>query len=304
MNEDRQGRLGGNPEKDDKNSRSLMERIGQFLQTEPKNRDELLSILRDAQGSGIIDIDALAMIEGVMQVSEMQVRDIMIPRSQMVVVGRDMSMQEVLPIVVDSAHSRYPVVGENRDEVIGILLAKDLLPYFQLGSEDKFNLRDILRPPAFIPESKRLNVLLKEFRASRNHIAIVVDEYGGVAGMVTIEDVLEQIVGEIEDEHDYEDDIYIMEHNHSQATVKAITPIDEFNEHFKSNFSDEEFDTIGGLILNALGHLPKRGEKITLGDFNFRILRADSRRVHLIQVKRKQEESEQMVQAGSTSAGG
>jgi len=304
MTEDRQSRFGGNQDKDDKNSRSLIERIGQFLQADPKNRDELLTVLRDAQDNGIIDIDALAMIEGVMQVSEMQVRDIMLPRSQMVVVERDMDLKAVLPIVVDSAHSRYPVVGDNLDEVIGILLAKDLLPYFQLGSEDKFSLRDILRPPVFVPESKRLNVLLKEFRASRNHIAIVVDEYGGVAGMVTIEDVLEQIVGEIEDEHDYEDDIYIMEHKHSKATVKAITPIEDFNEHFGASFSDEEFDTIGGLIMNALGHLPKRGESITLGDFNFRILRADSRRVHLIQVKHQTKTSEQVVQTGSTGAGG
>lgn len=303
MNEDRQSRNGDNAEKDDKSNRSLMERLGQFLQAEPKNRDELLSVLRDAQGKDIIDIDALSMIEGVMQVSEMQVRDVMITRSQMVVLERDMSMQEVLPIVVSAAHSRYPVVGENRDEVIGILLAKDLLPYFQLGTEDKFTLRDILRTASFVPESKRLNVLLKEFRASRNHIAIVVDEYGGVAGMVTIEDVLEQIVGEIEDEHDYEDDIYIMEHNELQATVKAITPIDEFNEHFNTDFSDDEFDTIGGLIMSSVGHLPKRGETISLANLKFRILRADSRRVHLIQVNREQQETEKMVQTGSTSAG-
>jgi len=259
------------------------------LQIDPKSRDELLDTLRDAQTNDIIDIDALAMIEGVLQVSEMQVRDVMIPRSQMIVLDRDMSMQEVLPMVVDAAHSRYPVVGDNRDEVIGILLAKDLLPYFQLGSEDKFNLRDILRPAAFIPESKRLNVLLKEFRASRNHIAIVVDEYGGVAGMVTIEDVLEQIVGEIEDEHDYEDDIYIMEHNDDKATVKAITPIDEFNKHFNTKFTSDEFDTIGGLVTNTLGHLPKRGETAQLGEYEFRILRADTRRVHLLEATKVDE---------------
>ncbi|MBI1422683.1 MAG: CBS domain-containing protein [Gammaproteobacteria bacterium] len=299
MSEDRSDRPGGAIGKDDKNGRSWIERLGQFLQIDPKNRDELLSILRDAQDNQIIDLDALAMIEGVLQVSEMQVRDIMIPRVQMVVVQRDMSIQEVLPIVVDAAHSRYPVVGENRDEVIGILLAKDLLPYFQLGTQDKFNLRDILRPAAIIPESKRLNVLLKEFRASRNHIAIVVDEYGGVAGMVTIEDVIEQIVGEIEDEHDYEDDIYIMEHNAQHATVKAITPIEEFNEHFDANFSDEEFDTIGGLIMNSFGHLPKRGERVEFGGFSFKILRADGRRVYLIQVKRV--ESNEEITTAETS---
>jgi magnesium and cobalt transporter len=292
MNEDRSSRPSEALSKDDKNGRSWIERLGQFLQIDPKNRDDLLSVLREAQDNQIIDLDALAMIEGVLQVTEMQVRDVMIPRAQMVVVQRDMSIQEVLPIVVDSAHSRYPVVGENRDEVIGILLAKDLLPYFQLGTQDKFNLREIMRPAAFIPESKRLNVLLKEFRASRNHIAIVVDEYGGVAGMVTIEDVLEQIVGEIEDEHDYDDDIYIMERNAHNATVKAITPIEDFNEHFDANFSDEEFDTIGGLILSKLGHLPKRGEKVQLGGFNFKILRADGRRVYLIQVKRVEQNEE------------
>jgi len=289
MSEDRSSRPNGLTTKDDKGGRGWLERLGHLLQAEPKDREQLIAVLREAQGNDIIDHDALAMIEGVLQVAEMQVRDVMIPRAQMIVVQRDMSMQEVLPIVVDSAHSRYPVVGENRDEVIGILLAKDLLPYFQLGTEEKFNLRDILRPAAFIPESKRLNVLLKEFRASRNHIAIVVDEYGGVAGMVTIEDVLEQIVGEIEDEHDYEDDIYIMEHSANQATLKAITPIEDFNEHFGSDFSDEEFDTIGGLIMNALGHLPKRGEKVRLGGFTFKILRADARRVHLIHVTRQTE---------------
>ena len=302
MSEDRSGRPGGAIGKDEKNGRSWMERLGQFLLIDPKNRDELLSILREAQDNQIIDVEALSMIEGVLQVSEMQVRDIMIPRAQMVVVQRDMSIQEVLPIVVDSAHSRYPVVGENRDEVIGILLAKDLLPYFQLGTQDKFNLRDIMRPAAFIPESKRLNVLLKEFRASRNHIAIVVDEYGGVAGMVTIEDVLEQIVGEIEDEHDYEDDIYIMEHNADHATVKAITPIEDFNEHFKAEFSDEEFDTIGGLILNSFGRLPKRGELVQLGGFSFKILRADGRRVYLIQVKRVESDEEKSTAETSERA--
>ncbi len=289
MNEDRSSRPNGHQNKEEKNGRSWLTRLSHFLQSDPRDREELVSVLRDAHDNNIIDVDALGMIEAVLQVNEMQVRDIMVPRSQMIVVERDMSMQEVLPIVVDSAHSRYPVVGENRDEVIGILLAKDLLPYFQLGSEDKFNLRDILRPPIFIPESKRLDVLLKEFRASRNHMAIVVDEYGGVAGMLTIEDVLEQIVGEIEDEHDYEDDIYIMEHSADKATVKAITPIEDFNTHFDTEFSDNEFDTIGGLIMNAMGRLPQRGEHIGLGHYDFKILRADARRVYLIQVTKKAE---------------
>ncbi|MGD8782794.1 MAG: transporter associated domain-containing protein [Thioalkalispiraceae bacterium] len=286
MSEDRTGSPNGQTQKEDKqHGRSWVGRLAHILNLDPKDRDELISVLREAQDKDIIDVDALAMIEGVLQVTEMQVRDVMLPRSQMIVLERDMSLQEVLPVVVDAAHSRYPVVGDNRDEVVGILLAKDLLPYFQLGSEEKFNLRDILRPPAFIPESKRLNVLLKEFRASRNHIAIVVDEYGGVAGMITIEDVLEQIVGEIEDEHDYEDDIYIMEHSSEKATVKAITPIEEFNKHFSTEFSSDEFDTIGGLITNAFGHLPKRGETVSLGGYVFTILRADARRVHLLQVR-------------------
>ncbi len=285
MNEERSSSPDGQADKEDKNGRSWIGRITtHLLNTDPKNRDELVSVVREAQDKDIIDLDALVMIEGVLQVTEMQVRDVMIPRSQMTVLERNMSMQEVLPMVVDAAHSRYPVVGDNRDEVIGILLAKDLLPYFQLGTEDKFNLRDILRPAAFIPESKRLNVLLKEFRASRNHMAIVVDEYGGVAGMVTIEDVLEQIVGEIEDEHDFEDDIYIMEHTEDKATVKAITPIDEFNEHFNTKIVSSEFDTIGGLVMSALGHLPKRGEVTTIAGYDIKILRADARRIHLLQV--------------------
>jgi magnesium and cobalt transporter len=258
-------------------------------------------VLQEAQKNTVIDYDALTMIEGVIGVAEMQVRDIMIPRSQMVVVERDADLKVILQTVVESAHSRFPAVGENRDEVIGILLAKDLLPYFLDGENIRFNLRDILRPAVFIPESKRLNVLLKEFRASRNHIAIVVDEYGGVAGMVTIEDVLEQIVGEIEDEHDVEEDAYIFEHRNAEYTVKAITPIEDFNEHFQANLSDEEFDTIGGLVMNGFGHMPKRGEKLNLGDFHFKVLRASNRQIYLLQVSRREAEAEPS-QAGT--AGG
>ena len=299
MNEERSSSPNGQSNKEDKHGRSWIGRLTHILNIDPKDRDELIEVLREAQGKDIIDVDALVMIEGVLQVTEMQVRDVMLPRSQMIVLEREMSLQEVLPVVVDAAHSRYPVVGDNRDEVVGVLLAKDLLPYFQLGSVEKFNLRDILRPPTFIPESKRLNVLLKEFRASRNHMAIVVDEYGGVAGMITIEDVLEQIVGEIEDEHDYEDDIYIMEHSAQKATLKAITPIEEFNKHFSTDFVSDEFDTIGGLITNSLGHLPKRGETANLGGYDFTVLRADARRVHLLQVK-KQTEVEQTVAVDQT----
>ena len=282
-----------------KTNLNLFEKLSRIFLDIPQDRQELVEILQASEKGDLLDMDALTMIEGVLQVTEMQVRDVMLPRSQMIVLEREMSLQEVLPVVVDAAHSRYPVVGDNRDEVVGVLLAKDLLPYFQLGSEEKFNLRDILRPPTFIPESKRLNVLLKEFRASRNHMAIVVDEYGGVAGMITIEDVLEQIVGEIEDEHDYEDDIYIMEHSAQKATLKAITPIEEFNKHFSTDFVSDEFDTIGGLITNSLGHLPKRGETANLGGYDFTVLRADARRVHLLQVK-KQTEVEQTVAVDQT----
>ncbi len=264
--------------------RSWLERLGQVLGGEPKTRQELIEILREAQQRHLLDADALAMIEGVLEVSEMQVREIMIPRSQMVVVERDASLDEILPIITESAHSRFPVIGENKDEVVGILLAKDLLTYFIGERRADFNMRDILRPAVFIPESKRLNVLLKEFRASRNHMAIVVDEYGGVDGLVTIEDVLEQIVGEIVDEHDVEDEVYIMKHSDSNYTVKALTPISDFNEYFGCDISDEEFDTIGGYVMRQFAHLPRRGETIDIGPFHFKVLHADSRRINLLQL--------------------
>ncbi len=282
---------------DDSPRRGWLERLGHALKGELKNREQLLEALQEAARNHVIDNDALAMIEGVLGVSEMQVREIMIPRSQMVVVERDADLQDILRIVVDSAHSRFPAVGENRDEVVGILLAKDLLPLFLQGEAQRFNLRDILRPAVFIPESKRLNVLLKEFRASRNHMAIVVDEYGGVAGLVTIEDVLEQIVGEIEDEHDIADDVYIFEHRNGEYIVKAMTPIEDFNEHFGTDYSDEEFDTIGGLVMHAFAHMPKRGETVRLGDFLFKVLRASNRRIHLLQVIRAPEEAAPVEQA-------
>lgn len=279
--------------------RSWLERLSHVLLGEPKDRDQLIELLRDAQQRQLLDSDALAMIEGVLQVSEMQVRDIMVPRAQMVVIERDASLQDVLPVVTESEHSRFPVIVENRDEVIGILLAKDLLGYFVPGRHATFNVRDILRPAVFIPESKRLNVLLKEFRANRNHMAIVVDEYGGVAGLVTIEDVLEQIVGEIEDEHDIDEDAFIKKHSESNYTVKALTPIEEFNSYFGSDFSDAEFDTIGGLIVHSFGSVPRRGEMLAIGRFRFKILHADNRRVHLLQVSMRapEDESEQSSSA-------
>jgi len=265
-------------------SSSWLERLSQALLIEPKDREQLTTLLRNAQQRNLLDADALSMIEGVLEVSEMQARDIMIPRSQMVVVREDVSPDEYLPVIIDSAHSRFPVIGDSRDEVVGILLAKDLLSYYAKTDRENFNIRDILRPAVFIPESKRLNVLLKEFRSNRNHMAIVVDEYGGIAGLVTIEDVLEQIVGEIEDEHDFEEDLYIVKHSDKRYTAKALTPIEDFNAEFNAEFSDEEFDTIGGLLINKFGHVPSRGEETTIGRFKFKVLRADSRRIHLLQV--------------------
>jgi magnesium and cobalt transporter len=273
--------------------RSWLERLGQVLQAEPKDREQLIEILRDAQERDVIEADALAMIEGVLSVGEMQVRDVMVPRSQMVVVEREEHLREFLPRIIESAHSRYPVIGESRDEVIGILLAKDLLPFVAQGTDAKFDIREVLRPAFFIPESKRLNVLLREFRQSRNHMAVVVDEYGGVAGLLTIEDVIEQIVGEIEDEHDIDEDEHdIVRLAANQFTVRALTPIEDFNEELGTTFSDDEFDTIGGLVMSAFGHLPKRDEVTVIDGYRFKVLRADNRRVHLLHVSRTEPPAE------------
>ncbi len=268
-------------------ARTWLDRISQALSSEPQNREELVRLLRDAEKRNLIDVEVLAMIEGALQVGEMQVRDIMIPRAQMVVVQEDVPPEEFVAEVIESGHSRFPVIGDNRDEVRGILLAKDLLAYFAKDTgdtRDGFDMDDAMRPAVFIPESKRLNVLLREFRQSRNHMAIVVDEYGGVAGLVTIEDVLEQIVGEIDDEHDTEVGQDIRRLGNGEFVVKARTPIDDFNEYFNTSFSDQEFDTIGGLVIKSLGHLPKRGESGEIGGMHFRVLRADKRRVHLLRV--------------------
>lgn len=273
-----------NSSEGDSKGLSWFERLSQVFLGEPKDRTELLEVLRDSEGRDLLDADSLAMIEGVMQVSEMQVRDIMIPRSQMVVLERDSLPEEMLPIIIGSGHSRFPVIGDSRDEVSGILLAKDMLRYYREESSGGFNIREMLRPAVFVPESKRLNVLLKEFRSSRNHMAIVVDEYGGVGGMVTIEDVLEQIVGEIEDEHDIEEGAFILKHDDTRYTIKALTPIEDFNEQLNVSFSDEEFDTVGGLILKQLGHLPERGETIQVDNMLFKVLRSDNRRIHLLEL--------------------
>jgi magnesium and cobalt transporter len=260
-----------------------LKRITQSMSGEARDLGELIEDLRAASERGLFDGDALVMLEGVLAVAEMQVRDIMVPRSQMVTVDRDESPDKLLKLVVESGHSRFPVIGEDRDQVVGVLLAKDLLRLHSEGSES-FEIREYMRPATFVPESKRLNVLLKEFRRSRNHIAIVVDEYGGVAGLVTIEDVIEQIVGEIDDEHDVDDDQPIRQEGDRQFTVHALTPIAEFNEFFGTAFSDEEYDTIGGLIMHEFGRLPRRGEAIMIGQLEFRILRADRRRIDSLKV--------------------
>lgn len=264
-------------------SKNWVERLSHFFTAEPKTRDELLEILRDAHKRHVIDLDALSMIEGVLKVSELRVRDIMLPRAQMDVVHQDASLEDVLPLVIDTAHSRFPVIGEDRSQVMGILLAKDLLPYV-LRQNLSVPVKKLMRQALFVPESKRLNVMLREFRMRRQHMAIVIDEYGAAAGLVTIEDILEQIVGEISDEHDLEEE-YIFRRSNRVYTVKAITPIEEFNQYFNTDFSTEDFDTIGGLIVHTLGHVPKRGEQVQLDHFLFEVLRADNRRVHLLKVK-------------------
>lgn len=265
------------------NKPSLLERLSNFLLREPEDREQLVELLHGAYENSLMDADSLAMIEGVLQVSEMQVRDIMIPRSQMDVIDITDPPETFIPHVIETAHSRFPVIEDNKNDVIGILLAKDLLRYY--AGED-FEVRDMLRPAVFIPESKRLNILLKEFRSNRNHIAIVVDEYGGVAGMVTIEDVLEQIVGDIEDEYDYdEDEDNIIQNGNGHYRVKALTEILDFNEALGISLSDEEFSTIGGLIVHQFGHLPKRDDEIILNNLRIKVLRADSRRLHTIMVE-------------------
>jgi len=272
------------PAKDDARP-TLLERLSALLTREPEDREELMVLLRGAFERRLFDADALAMIEGVLSVSEMTVRDIMIPRAQMDCVQIDDEPSEFLPVVLETKHSRFPVIGEGKDDVIGILLAKELLNYY--ANPEGFNLRDTLRPAVFVPEGKRLNVLLREFRANRNHIAIVVDEYGGVSGLVTIEDVLEQIVGDIEDEYDFdESEDNIIAEGNGRFRVKAQTEIVDFNDQFGTALDSDNVDTVGGIVVRAFGRLPKRGEAVSLEGFRFRVVRADSRRVHTLQVER------------------
>ena len=275
---------------DAKPHRSLFERLTALISPEPENRAELLDVLQDAHERNLIDADALSMIEGVFQVSDLSTRDIMVPRSQMDMIDITKPIEEWMPEVLSTAHSRFPAVDGDRDKVIGVLLAKDLLRYY---AEESFDVRDMLRPAIFIPESKRLNVLLRDFRANRNHMAIVVDEYGGVAGLITIEDVLEQIVGDIEDEYDFdeeEDNILVIRDGDHGARwrVKALTEISQFNEALDTHFSDEDVDTIGGLIANHLGRVPRKGDEFVFDHVRFEVLRADPRQVHVLLVEKIQ----------------
>jgi magnesium and cobalt transporter len=267
--------------------RSWLDRLSDLLSREPKDREQLMEVLRDAEERELLSAEMLSMIESVLQVSEMQVREVMIPQSQMIAISRDATFEEIIPTVIESAHSRFPVMDTTGQDVIGILIAKDLLPYAFQKTPRKFDITEILRPAVFVPQSKRLDILLKEFRVNRNHMAIVIDEYGHVGGLVTIEDVLEQIVGDIEDEFDIDEDDYIKKHTDGSYTVKAATPIDDFNEYYHTKLSDEEFDTIGGLVLKGFGHLPVRGETMKIENYSFKVLHSDNRRIHLLEVKKE-----------------
>ncbi|MDB3856433.1 CBS domain-containing protein [Halieaceae bacterium] len=288
MNEDR-----SSSEPDDK---TWVEKIADVFSGEPKTRQDLIDILTIAKDSEVIDADAHGIIEGAMKVSDMQVRDIMIPRSHMTVIKEESSLQEVLPQIIESAHSRYPVIGESPDDILGILLVKDLLPQILHKDQENFDIHKLLRTTNVVPESKRLNVLLREFRENRNHMAIVIDEYGGVAGLITIEDVLEQIVGEIEDETDAETDSPIRRLTGNEYLIKALTPIDDFNEAFEVEFSDDEFDTIGGLVTQKFGYMPQRDEVTNIGGFEFKVLNCDRRKIHMLYMRPSPQQQDQTEQ--------
>jgi hemolysin (HlyC) family protein len=272
------------------NKPTLLERLSMMLLREPEDREQLIALLHSAYERNLLDADALSMMEGVIQVSERQVREIMIPRAQMDVIDISQPPEQFIPYVIETAHSRFPVTDGDKDNIIGVLLAKDLLRYY---AGEEFDVRDMLRPAVFVPESKRLNVLLRDFRSNRNHLALVVDEYGGVSGMVTIEDVLEQIVGDIADEYDFdEDEDNIIRQDDAHWRVKADTEIADFNEALGSEFGDEDCDTVGGLVLKEAGQLPKHGDRIQVGEWQFTVLRADSRRLHSLLVERTLLESQ------------
>jgi magnesium and cobalt transporter len=263
--------------------KSLIDRIGQFLTGEPQDQNDLLEILQEAHEKHLLDAEALSMIQGILKFSEMRVRDVMIPRVQMNVVAKDSELESIFPMILESGNSRYPVIEDDRSKVVGVLLAKDLLAHAL--DNKKLVVGDVMRTVSVVPESKRLNVLLKEFRTERNHMAIVVDEYGMAAGLVTIEDVLEQIVGEIEDEHDSQEEEYIRKSSKQKYTIKALTPIDDFNDYFSSKLKDDEHDTIGGFFVHQLGYMPKKGDKLDYDRFRFEVLHADNRRVYLLKLR-------------------
>src|SRR6056300_47620 len=268
----------------DPRPKSWIDKIAHYFSDEPTDTKSLLELIRNAEQDKVLDADALSIIEGALQVSSMQVRDIMIPRTQVVTVPSDLGLNEIIELITKASHSRFPVIGETIDNVVGILLAKDLLPAMLNQSNTRFDIKDVVRPATFVPESKRLNVLLKEFRETRQHMAIVIDEYGNVGGVVTIEDVLEQIVGEIEDEHDVDDDSFIKKFDENNHIVKALTPIDEFNEYFSTDFNEQESATIGGLVLQRFRHIPEHDETTRIGNFTITILNADSRQIKLLKV--------------------
>lgn len=278
---------------DQSRSGSWLRQIGHSLAGPPRDRDELMAVLGEARENDLFDIDAHWMMRGVLNVSELQVRDIMVPRSQMTVISVDDSVDDVLSTALESGHSRFPVVGDSRDEVVGILLAKDLLALaVDADQETGFDIHRVLRSAVYVPEAKRVNVLLKELRASRNHMAVVVDEYGGVAGLVTIEDALEEIVGEIDDEFDRSEGAQILKLDDNHFQIRSLTPVEAFNHYFDTEFADDEFDTIGGLVVHEFGHVPQRGEKAAIGRFQFTVLRADSRRIHILEMTIQPEESD------------
>ncbi len=265
--------------------RRWLKRLWRTFAAEPRDRQELLHLLREARARGLFEADALSMIEGVLAVSDLHARDVMVPRAQMVYVRRDDPVGRILPTVVESGHSRFPVMDEDRDDIVGILLAKDLLRLCGHEEQERFEIREFMRPPVFVPESKRLDVLLREFRGNRQHMAIVVDEYGGVAGLITIEDVIEQIVGEIDDEFDVDDDQNVRKEAERQYAVRGVTRIEEFNEHFGTHFPEEQgFETVAGLLMRQFGRLPRRGESVIIDGFEFRVMRADRRRIDALRV--------------------
>jgi magnesium and cobalt transporter len=284
----------------DPRPRSWIDKIAQVFSDEPTDTKSLLELIRNAEKDQVLDADALGIIEGALQVSSMRVRDVMIPRSQVVTVAAKLALKDIIRLITKASHSRFPVIGDNVDNVMGILLAKDLLPLALNPKTDKFKLKDIVRPATFVPESKRLNVLLKEFRETRHHMAIVIDEYGSVSGAVTIEDVLEQIVGEIEDEHDVDDESYIKKFDDQNHIVKALTPVDEFNSYFATQFNEQETATVGGLVLQHFGHIPERGESVIVGPFLVTVLNADSRQIKLVKITSSQEDIGKKADQGTS----